>query len=142
MLFPIIVGLDSCHLMSGLEEKRRQTFGDKTSRERPFAAPSLPLRCAQGFVSLRVTLLEWRLGCHPERSEGSLRSSSQTLPLRGVYPGAKRRAQGCGSPRVTHQYDRSWLVKLTSGQWPSMPSPGRSIGGAPINCASTGYDRS
>ena len=52
-----------------------QTFGDKTSRERPFAA-------------LRVTLLERCPGCHsermsrsPERSEGeeSLHPSSQTL---------------------------------------------------------------
>src|SRR5258708_28368520 len=42
-----------------------QTFGEKSSRERPFAA-------------LRVTLLERCPGCHPERSEGSLRPANQT----------------------------------------------------------------
>ena len=59
-----------------------QTFGDKTSRERPFA--EFTLERSEGLKGklregLRVTLLEWCPGCHPERSEGSLRSSSQTL---------------------------------------------------------------
>jgi len=33
-------------------------------------------------LRLRVTLLEWCPGCHPERSEGSLRPSSQTQSSR------------------------------------------------------------
>src|SRR5258708_39528003 len=56
-----------------------QTFGEKTSRERPFSA-------------LRVTLLESCAGCHPERSEGSVRPTSQTF--RGVSPERSAWAQG------------------------------------------------
>src|SRR5947209_19578145 len=44
----------------------RQTFGDKTSHKRPFAA-------------LRVTLLESCSACHPEHSEGSGSPDAQIL---------------------------------------------------------------
>ena len=64
----------------------QQTFGEKTSRERPFAA-------------LRVTLLERCPGCHPEPircaqgklREGALRPSSQILRC---AQDDRRRAQG------------------------------------------------
>src|SRR5258708_15979326 len=52
----------------------QQTLGEKTSRERPFAAFTLSEE-----NGLRVTLLERCPGCHPERSEGSLRPASQIL---------------------------------------------------------------
>ena len=43
-------------------------------------------------IRLPVSGLERRPGCHPERSEGSLRPASQ--PLRGVYPERSAWAQG------------------------------------------------
>src|SRR5260221_10090147 len=77
-----------------------QTFGEKTSRERPFA--EFTLSAANG---LRVTLLERGPGCHPERSEGSLRSSSQTL--RGVSPERSEWAQGDRPSLHVHE----WMVR-------------------------------
>src|SRR5258708_371900 len=69
-----------------------QTFGEKTSRERPFA--EFTLSAAHG---LRVTLLERGPGCHPERSAGSLRPARQTL----------RRAQGDRPSLHVHE----WMVR-------------------------------
>src|SRR5258708_31313981 len=43
------------------------------------AAKDLFVRRARPFAALRVTLLERCPGCHPERSEGSLCSASQTF---------------------------------------------------------------
>src|SRR5260370_14066923 len=52
----------------------------------PENAPGQTIRKEDRRLEIRlpVSRLEWYPGCHPERSEGSLRSSSQTL--RGAYP--------------------------------------------------------
>ncbi len=68
-------------------------------------------------IRLPVSGLEWCPGCHPERSEGSLRPSSQTLRF---AQGDKYYLQVSGKPQGANESDRI-QAKLAMRQCDNYP---------------------
>src|SRR6266487_4598067 len=89
---------------------------------------------SEGSLRSSSQILRFTQGCHPERSEGSLRPSSQTLPLRC--------AQGCGS---CAQGDRHHLQmsgsaqRSTSEESASFPQEGAGSNVVSTSCPAASY---